>query len=75
MGYKGVYRINTAEDLKCVSRMTNSGDYIFLRTSDTVNIDTIINKVDEYIRSTNRGANFEFQYGEESVKVHVEYKS
>ena len=75
MGYKGVYRINKSEDLNCVSQMTYSGDYIFIRTSDAVNIDTIINKVDEYIRSTNRGANFEFQYGEESVKVHVEYKS
>lgn len=75
MGYKGVYRINNAEDLNCVSNMKNSGDYVFIRTSNTVSIDTIINKVDEYIRSTNRGANFEFQYGEESVKVHIEYKS
>lgn len=75
MGYKGVYRINTAEDLNCVSQMKYSGDYMFIRTSDTVSLDTIINKVEEYIRSTNRGAEFGFQYGGEGVKVYVEYKS
>ncbi len=73
MGYKGVYRINTAADLSCVSQMTESGEYMFIRDSEAVDVQTIMDKIDEYIHSTGRGASYGFQYGSASVMATINY--
>lgn len=75
MGYKGVYRITTADDLSCVSQMTASGEYMFMIDGDAVDVHTIMNKVDEFIRSTGRGASYGFQYGSASVMATINYTS
>ena len=75
MGYKGVYRINTAADLSCVSQMTESGEYMFIRDSEAVDVQTIMDKISEYIQSTGRGASYGFQYGSASVMATVNYTS
>ena len=73
MGYKGVYRINTAADLSCVSQMTESGEYMFIRDSEAVDVQTIMDKISEYIQSTGRGASYGFQYGSASVMATINY--
>ena len=75
MGYKGVYRINTVDDLSCVSQMNESGNYMFTILSDAVSTDTIMAKVGEYFKSTNRGGSYRFQYGSTSVMALLEYAS
>ena len=75
MGYKGIYRISTADDLSCVSQMTESGNYMFFILSDAVSSDTIKAKVGEYFVSTKRGGSYGYQIGSTSVMVFFEYAS
>ena len=75
MGYKGIYRINTISDLSCVSNMTESGDYIFFKNSDQVDIQTMMDEVSEFIYNSGRGASWSCRYGNESLIVTINYTS
>ena len=72
MGYKGIYRISTADDLSCVSQLTESGEYMFISISDTVSVDTIMTKIKEIMQP---GVRYVFQYGSASVMVTINYAS
>ena len=75
MGYKGIYRIYTLDDLGCISSMTQSGDYMFFNNSDEIDAHTIMGKITEYVKSTNRGADLSFRYGSVGLIASIEYKS
>lgn len=69
MGYKGIYRIYTLDDLDCVSNMTQSGDYMFFKNSDQVDIQTIMDKINEFLYVP--GMRWTLRYGSTSVIVTI----